>query len=57
MRLTGYENIFLRGMMMGLTRREGLQTGNRMRFANFSELGEYLDLPIPNLFGRHGPFV
>jgi ABC-2 type transport system ATP-binding protein/lipopolysaccharide transport system ATP-binding protein len=41
---TGYENIFLRGMMMGLTRRE--ISGRTSDIAAFSELGEYLDLPI-----------
>jgi ABC-type polysaccharide/polyol phosphate transport system ATPase subunit len=41
---TGYENIFLRGMMMGLTRRE--IAGRTDEIAAFSELGEYLDLPI-----------
>ncbi len=41
---TGYENIFLRGMMMGLTRREIADRTDE--FAAFSELGEYLDLPI-----------
>jgi ABC-type polysaccharide/polyol phosphate transport system ATPase subunit len=41
---TGYENIVLRGMMMGLTRRE---IGDRAsEIADFSELGEYLDLPL-----------
>jgi ABC-type polysaccharide/polyol phosphate transport system ATPase subunit len=41
---TGYENIMLRGMMMGLTRREILDRTDEI--AAFSELGEYLDLPI-----------
>jgi ABC-type polysaccharide/polyol phosphate transport system ATPase subunit len=41
---TGYENIFLRGMMMGLTRREIADRTEEI--AAFSELGEYLDLPI-----------
>src|SRR5258706_6704455 len=41
---TGYENIMLRGMMMGLTRREILERTDEI--AAFSELGEYLDLPI-----------
>src|SRR3984957_6377892 len=41
---TGYENIFLRGMMMGLTRREIADRTDEI--ASFSELGEYLDLPI-----------
>jgi ABC-type polysaccharide/polyol phosphate transport system ATPase subunit len=41
---TGYENIFLRGMMMGLTRREIAARIDEI--AAFSELDEYLDLPI-----------
>jgi ABC-type polysaccharide/polyol phosphate transport system ATPase subunit len=41
---TGYENIFLRGMMMGLTRQEIAARTDEI--AAFSELGEYLDLPI-----------
>jgi ABC-2 type transport system ATP-binding protein/lipopolysaccharide transport system ATP-binding protein len=41
---TGYENIILRGMMMGLTRREIAARTDEI--AAFSELGEYLDLPI-----------
>jgi ABC-type polysaccharide/polyol phosphate transport system ATPase subunit len=41
---TGYENIFLRGMMMGLTRREIAERTDEI--AAFSELGEYLNLPI-----------
>jgi ABC-type polysaccharide/polyol phosphate transport system ATPase subunit len=41
---TGYENIMLRGMMMGLTRREIASRTDEI--AAFSELGDYLDLPI-----------
>ena len=41
---TGYENIALRGMMMGLSRREIAERIDEI--AAFSELGEYLDLPI-----------
>ena len=41
---TGYENIFLRGMMMGLTRRQIADRTDEI--AAFSELGEYLDLPL-----------
>lgn len=41
---TGYENIMLRGMMMGLSRREIAVRADEI--AAFSELGEYLDLPI-----------
>jgi len=41
---TGYENIMLRGMMMGLTRRE--IAARTEEIAAFSELDEYLDLPL-----------
>jgi ABC-type polysaccharide/polyol phosphate transport system ATPase subunit len=41
---TGYENIMLRGMMMGLSRREIEDRTDEI--ASFSELGEFLDLPI-----------
>jgi ABC-type polysaccharide/polyol phosphate transport system ATPase subunit len=41
---TGYENIMLRGMMMGLSRRE-IATRTE-EIAAFSELDEYLDFPI-----------
>src|SRR5882724_2339968 len=41
---TGYENIMLRGMMMGLTRREIEERTEEI--AAFSELDEYLDLPL-----------
>src|SRR5258706_9070764 len=41
---TGYENIALRGMMMGLSRREIAARTDEI--AAFSELGEYLDLPL-----------
>jgi ABC-2 type transport system ATP-binding protein len=41
---TGYANIFLRGMMMGLARREIADCTDEI--AAFSELGEYLDLPL-----------
>lgn len=41
---TGYENIRLRGIMSGLTNRE---IRDRMEeIAEFSDLGEYLDMPI-----------
>src|SRR5258708_25586028 len=40
---TGYENIMLRGMMMGLTRRD--IAARTEEIAAFSELCEYLDLP------------
>jgi ABC-2 type transport system ATP-binding protein/lipopolysaccharide transport system ATP-binding protein len=41
---TGYENIFLRGMMMGLSRREIARRTDEI--AAFSELDQYLDLPL-----------
>jgi ABC-2 type transport system ATP-binding protein/lipopolysaccharide transport system ATP-binding protein len=41
---TGYENIMLRGMMMGLPRSEIIARTEEI--AAFSELDEYLDLPI-----------
>ena len=41
---TGYENIMLRGMMMGLTRREIVARTEEI--AAFSELDAYLDLPL-----------
>jgi ABC-2 type transport system ATP-binding protein/lipopolysaccharide transport system ATP-binding protein len=41
---TGNENILMRGLMMGLSKRE---IDNRLEeIAAFSELGEYLDLPL-----------
>ena len=42
---TGYENIFLRGIMMGLTPRE--IEGRLQSIAEFSELGEdFLNMPV-----------
>lgn len=41
---TGYENIFLRGIMMGLSPKEISQKTEEI--ADFSELGEYLEMPI-----------
>lgn len=41
---TGYENIFLRGIMMGLTPRE--IRAKTPEIAEFTELGEYLDMPV-----------
>jgi ABC-type polysaccharide/polyol phosphate transport system ATPase subunit len=41
---TGYENIFLRGMIMGLPKKEIQARTDAI--ASFSELGKYLDLPI-----------
>lgn len=41
---TGYENIFLRGRLLGLTMRE---IEDRIdEIAEFTELGKYLDLPV-----------
>lgn len=41
---TGYENIILRGLFLGLTRQ---QIKSRMdEIADFTELGDFLDLPI-----------
>lgn len=41
---TGYENILLRGMIMGLSQREIAARTDGI--ASFSELGDYLNLPI-----------
>jgi ABC-type polysaccharide/polyol phosphate transport system ATPase subunit len=41
---TGYENIFLRGMIMGLSQKEIAARTDSI--ASFSELGDYLDMPI-----------
>jgi lipopolysaccharide transport system ATP-binding protein len=41
---TGFENIFLRGVMTGLRRREIM--GRIDEIAEFSELGDYLSLPV-----------
>lgn len=41
---TGYENIFLRGIMMGLTPREIREKTDEI--AAFTDLGEYLDMPV-----------
>lgn len=41
---TGYENIFLRGIMMGLTPAEIREKTDEI--AAFTELGEYLDMPV-----------
>lgn len=41
---TGYENIIVRGMLLGLTRQE---IRSKMQdIADFTELGEYLSMPI-----------
>ena len=41
---TGYENIYLRALMMGL--RPSYVESKIEEIADFSELGEYLDLPV-----------
>lgn len=41
---TGFENIFLRGIMMGLTPAEIKKIANEV--ATFTELGEYLNMPF-----------
>jgi len=41
---TGYENIFLRGAIMGLTTSETAALVDEIR--EFSELGEYIDMPL-----------
>jgi len=41
---TGYENIFIRGMVLGMSRKE---ISNKItEIARFTELGKYLDLPV-----------
>jgi lipopolysaccharide transport system ATP-binding protein len=41
---SGYENIFLRGVMMGLTPSEILEKTEEI--ASFTELGDFLDMPV-----------
>ena len=41
---TGYENIFLRGLILGLRRREILDMVEEV--CEFSELGEYIQMPM-----------
>jgi lipopolysaccharide transport system ATP-binding protein len=41
---TGYENIFLRGLILGLRRREILDMVDEV--CEFSELGEYIQMPM-----------
>jgi len=41
---TGYENIFLRGLILGLRRREILEMVDEV--CEFSELGEYIQMPM-----------
>jgi ABC-2 type transport system ATP-binding protein/lipopolysaccharide transport system ATP-binding protein len=44
MEATGYQNIFLRGLLMGLSRAELREKTEDI--AQFTELGEYLDMPV-----------
>ena len=41
---TGYENIVIRGLMLGMSRRQSLERVEDIE--NFTELGEYLNLPL-----------
>ena len=41
---TGYENILIRGLMLGLTRRQSLERIPEIE--SFTELGDYLNLPL-----------
>jgi ABC-type polysaccharide/polyol phosphate transport system ATPase subunit len=41
---TGYENIYLRGSMLGMRRRE--IDAAKAEIAEFTELGDYLDVPV-----------
>ncbi len=41
---TGYENILIRGLMLGLSRRESMERVEDIE--NFTELGDYLNLPL-----------
>lgn len=44
MEMTGYENISLRGLMLGLTKKEVASYADEI--AEFSELGSYLEMPM-----------
>ncbi len=44
MEATGYENILIRGLMLGLTRRQSLD--RIAEIEEFTELGDYLNLPM-----------
>ncbi|MHC2739028.1 hypothetical protein ACVMFA_004802 [Bradyrhizobium liaoningense] len=49
--ISGYDNIRLRGLILGLPARE---IEERMAdIAEFTELGDYLDIPAPHLLVRH----
>ncbi len=41
---SGHENIYMRGLILGLSEKEIAE--KRQEIAEFSELGEYLDLPV-----------
>ncbi|MGC4933210.1 ABC transporter ATP-binding protein [Gordonia sp. DT30] len=42
--ISGYENIIIRGMFMGMSRKEMLKKTDEI--AEFSELGDYLNMPL-----------
>ncbi len=42
--ISGYENILIRGMFLGMSRREMLKKTDEI--AEFSELGDYLEMPL-----------
>lgn len=42
--ISGYENIIIRGMFLGMTRKEMLAKTEEI--ADFSELGDYLEMPL-----------
>ncbi|NLG47283.1 ABC transporter ATP-binding protein [Gordonia sp. (in: high G+C Gram-positive bacteria)] len=42
--ISGYENIIIRGMFLGMSRREMLRKTDEI--AEFSELGDYLNMPL-----------
>jgi ABC-type polysaccharide/polyol phosphate transport system ATPase subunit len=44
--LTGRDNVFLNGALMGYSRRE--MAGKLDRIVEFSELGEFIDVPVKN---------
>lgn len=42
--ISGYENILIRGMFLGMTRKQMLQKVDDI--AEFTELGDYLSMPL-----------
>ncbi|HEX7657941.1 MAG TPA: ABC transporter ATP-binding protein [Pseudonocardiaceae bacterium] len=42
--MTGYENIIVRGLFLGMTRKEMLRRVDEV--ASFTELGDYMDMPL-----------